>query len=207
MSREALYVAATRGRMENRLHVVTGVNDAERLAEPESVIGGALGRPQADQSAHAVMDEAMDHSDHPAYLMQLFDVTVRDHVARGIDDGIRARLSAEDYGRYLDDPVRAELHKALRSSRLAGADLDESLDAMTTRDVSGAHSVAAIFRGRLDACPEYGQRKHVPLPSEPESGDAVWVRLLEVAGGQRAPYLACIRPTSISGRQCPLMLW
>jgi hypothetical protein len=35
------------------------------------------------------MDEAMDHSDHPAYLMQLFDGTVRDDVARGIDDGIR----------------------------------------------------------------------------------------------------------------------
>jgi hypothetical protein len=149
MSREALYVAATRGRMENRLHVVTGANDAERLAEPESVIGGALGRPQADQSAHAVMDEAMDHSDHPAYLMQLFDGTVRDDVARGIDDGIRARLSAEDYGRYLDDPVRAELHKALRSSQLGGADLDESLDAITTRDMSGAHSVAATLHGRL----------------------------------------------------------
>jgi ATP-dependent exoDNAse (exonuclease V) alpha subunit len=46
MSREALYVAATRGRMENRLHVVTGANDAERLAEPERT--GRLAHRQYD---------------------------------------------------------------------------------------------------------------------------------------------------------------
>jgi hypothetical protein len=40
MSREALYVTATRGRMENRLHVVTGANDAEQLAEPERKLAG-----------------------------------------------------------------------------------------------------------------------------------------------------------------------
>ena len=52
MNRETLYVAATRGRDENRLHVVTGQPGSEHQATPEAVLGQALATPASEQRRH-----------------------------------------------------------------------------------------------------------------------------------------------------------
>ena len=38
MNREAVYVQGTRGRLENRLYVVTGLERSEHQAAPEAVL-------------------------------------------------------------------------------------------------------------------------------------------------------------------------
>ena len=73
MNREALYVAATRGRQENRLHVVTGPEQSDQQAAPETVLAQALSTPAAEQSATAELAAAMDDNDHPARLLYLYD--------------------------------------------------------------------------------------------------------------------------------------
>jgi integrase len=61
MNRETLYVLATRGRYENRLHVVTGQPDSPNQATPEAVIGQALATPASEQAATTEMDAALDN--------------------------------------------------------------------------------------------------------------------------------------------------
>ncbi len=149
MNREALYVEGTRGRLENRLHVVTGPERSERQAAPETVLAQALSTPAAEQSATAELDTAMDHNDHPARLLYLYDQITAPERSTQLDGEFRARLDPADYARYLHDPVRPVLHRAVRQVQLGGHDTAVVLDQIITGSMDRAHSIASVLHARL----------------------------------------------------------
>ena len=158
MNRETLYVAATRGRTENRLHVVTGQPGSDHQATPEAVLGQALATPASDQAATTEMDAALDAADHPARLIYLYQQITAAQRAAELDTAIHARLSADDYARYRADPARPALHHAIREAQLAGHDTTAIITAITHGAMTGARSVAAVLHGRL---------QHLNLPERP----------------------------------------
>ena len=158
MNRETLYVAATRGRHENRLHVVTGQPGSEHQATPEAVLGQALATPASEQAATTEMDAALDAADHPARLIYLYQQITAAQRAADLDDAIHARLSRDDYARYRADPARPALHHAIREAQLAGHDTAAIVTAITEGAMTGARSVAAVLHGRL---------QHLNLPERP----------------------------------------
>jgi hypothetical protein len=149
VNREALYVAATRGRQENRLYVVTGPERSDRQAAPEAVLGQALNSPASEQSATAELDAAMDDNDHPARLLYLYQEITAAPRAAQLDEEFRTRLEPADFGRYLSDPVRPLLHRAVRDLQLAGHDTAMVLDQITSGSMGGARSIASVLYGRL----------------------------------------------------------
>ena len=149
MNREALYVAATRGRQENRLHVVTGPERSDQQAAPETVLAQALSTPAAEQSATAELDAAMDHNDHPARLLYLYDEITAPERSTQLDQEFRARLDPADYARYMRDPVRPVLHRAVREAQLGGHDTAAVLDQITRGSMDRARSIASVLHGRL----------------------------------------------------------
>jgi hypothetical protein len=96
MNRETLYVAATRGRHENRLHVVTGQPGSDHQADPEAILGQALARPASESAATTEMDAALDAADHPARLIYLYQQITAAQRAADLDDAIAARLTPGD---------------------------------------------------------------------------------------------------------------
>jgi hypothetical protein len=170
ITREALYVAATRGRDENRLHVVTGPERSEQQAEPEAVLGQALGSPASEQSATAELDAAMDENDHPARLLYLYgQITAAERGAQ-LDEEFRARLDPADFARYLRDPVRPVLHRAIRQAQLGGHDTAAVLDEITKWSMDGTRSIASVMHGRLE---------HLRLPERQQP--ATWAERLPEA--------------------------
>ena len=158
MNRETLYVAATRGRHENRLHVVTGQPGSDHQATPEAVLGQALATPASEQAATTEMDAALDAADHPARLIYLYQQITAAQRAADLDTAIQARLSRDDYARYRADPARPALHHAIREAQLAGHDTTAIITAITEGAMTGARSVAAVLHGRL---------QHLNLPERP----------------------------------------
>ena len=149
MNREALYVAATRGRQENRLHVVTGPERSDRQAAPEAVLAQALNTPAAEQPATAELAAAMDHNDHPARLLYLYEEVTAPERSTQLDEELRARLEPADYARYMRDPVRPVLHRAVREAQLSGHDTASVLDQITSGSMDRARSIASVLHGRL----------------------------------------------------------
>ena len=150
LSREALYVLATRGRLENRLHVVTGPERSEQQAAPETVLAQALSTPAAEQSATAELAAAMDDNDHPARLLYLYGEITAPERGRQLDQEFRARLDPADFARYMRDPVRPVLHRAVREVQLGGHDTAAVLDQITRGSMDRARSIASVLHGRLE---------------------------------------------------------
>ena len=149
LSREALYVLATRGRLENRLHVVTGPEHSDRQAAPETVLAQALSTPAAEQSATAELAAAMGHNDHPARLLYLYEEITAPERSTELDEEFKARLKSDDYARYMRDPARPVLHRAVREAQLAGHDTAAVLDQITRGSMDRARSIASVLHGRL----------------------------------------------------------
>ena len=170
MNREALYVAATRGRQENRLHVVTGPDRAQQQADPETILGQALATPASEQSATAELDVAMDENDHPARLLYLYQEITAAERGTHLDEEFRTRLDPASFARYLSDPVRPMLHRAIRELQLAGHDTAAVLDQITSASMDRARSIASVLHGRL---------QHLKLPDRQPA--ATWAQRLPEA--------------------------
>jgi conjugative relaxase-like TrwC/TraI family protein len=179
MNRETLYVAATRGRHENRLHVVTGQPGSENQARPEAVLGQALATPASEHAATAEMDAALDAADHPARLIYLYQQVTAAQRAAALDDAFATRLAPADYDRYRADPARPALHHAIREAQLAGHDTTAIVEAITAGSMTGLRSVAAGLHGRL---------KDLNLPERPPPPD--WATQLPEARAE-GPARAC----------------
>jgi hypothetical protein len=159
MNREALYVESTRGRLENRLYVVTGPEHSDRQAAPETVLAQALSTPAAEQSATAELAAAMDDNDHPARLLYLYDEITAPERSTQLDQEFRARLDPADFTRYMRDPVRPVLHRTVREVQLGGHDTATVLDQITRASMDRAHSIASVLHGRLQDLP-LPERQH-----------------------------------------------
>jgi hypothetical protein len=149
MNREALYVTATRGRQENRLHMVTGPEHSDRQAAPETVFAQALSTPAAEQSATAELAAVMNDNDHPARLLYLYEEITAPERSTELDEEFKARLEPADYSRYMRDPARPVLHRAVREAQLGGHDTAAVLDQITGGSMDRARSIASVLHGRL----------------------------------------------------------
>jgi conjugative relaxase-like TrwC/TraI family protein len=193
MNREALYVLSTRGRLENRLHVVTGQAGSPSQSAPEAVLGQALATRASEQAATTAMDAALDAADHPARLIYLYQQITASQRATDLDTAFAARLTPGDYARYHADPARPALHQVIREAQLAGHDTAAIVNAITRGPMTGARSVAAALHGRV---------KKLNLPQRPPP--AAWTSQLPEAhadGPARAAAEAMDERTRAIGEQ------
>lgn len=156
LTREGLYVGATRSRVSNALYVVTGPamqqqakGDPPELAPPEAVLASIMGREDADLTATEVMREAQDWAGGTRHMHHLWAQYIREETYPAVDAGLKARLPEREYARYEKDPARMALQKSIREAQLAGADVGDLLDQITREGYEGARSVARVLHGRL----------------------------------------------------------
>ena len=129
--------------------MVTGPERSEQQAAPETVLAQALSTPAAEQSATAELAAAMDDNDHPARLLYLYDEITAPERGTQLDEEFRARLDPADFARYMRDPVRPVLHRAVREAQLGGHDTAAVLDQITRGSMDRARSIASVLHGRL----------------------------------------------------------
>jgi conjugative relaxase-like TrwC/TraI family protein len=155
MSRQAYYVAATRGRLENHSHVETGATapkgkKAFEQATVESVIKGVMDRDAGELSATATMRAGQEWASGTGHVLHLWSVAVRERLYPEIDERIKAALPADLARRYATDHAREALHARLREAQLAGHDMGELVARITADGLGGARSVAAVLHSRLE---------------------------------------------------------
>jgi conjugative relaxase-like TrwC/TraI family protein len=169
MSRAEFYVAVSRGRKRNTLHVVTsepkgsqasgaGRPDPDLIREAhdapvpaEAVLAGVLENKREDLTATQALRDAQDFPTSMPRLFSLWKMATREQVFPAYDLALQARLAPSDYERYLADPERPVLHHQLRGAQLGGHDVEAVLDEATARDMDGARSIAGVLHGRIRA--------------------------------------------------------
>ena len=156
LTRESLYVAMSRGRSANTAHVVTGPSPRPgqpdlAQAEPEAVLADILDRTETSRTATEAMREAQAFATNTGHLLAMYSAATRPGVYAAIDERLRARLSPAQYARYEAESQRPVFQRQVYAATLAGADLDQVLDTATSRDFTGARSIAAVMHGRLQA--------------------------------------------------------
>jgi conjugative relaxase-like TrwC/TraI family protein len=169
MDRAQAYVAATRGRERNTLHVVTSEpkgNQASGAGRPdpdlireahddpvpaEAVLAAVLDNKHEDLTATQALRDAQDFPTSMPRLFSLWKMATREQVFPAYDRALKARLGQADYDRYLADPERPVLHHLLRGAQLGGHDVETVLDRATAREMTGARSIAGILHGRIRA--------------------------------------------------------
>jgi hypothetical protein len=154
LSRQALYVGMTRGRESNTAHVVTGKtaqagNKPYRQAAPESVLADVLQHDGDDLPATGQIRQAQERGGGTGHLLYLWSVAVRQALYPAIDEQIEARPRDSDAWRYQREPSRPVLQRTLRDAQLAGHDIAELIDRITTGPMDGARSIASVLHGRL----------------------------------------------------------
>jgi conjugative relaxase-like TrwC/TraI family protein len=154
LSRQALYVGMTRGRQANTAHVVTG-NTAPpgqqpyQQAAPESVLATIMGRDTSDLSATEQIRQAQDWAGGTTHLLHLWSAAVRQALHPGIDQQIKARLTASDAWRYDREHSRTALHQRLCAAALAGHDISALIEQITAAPMDRARSITGVLHHRL----------------------------------------------------------
>jgi CheY-like chemotaxis protein len=156
LSRRSLYVGMTRGRQSNTAHVVTGNTAPEgsqpyEQATPESVIKSIMQRESDDLSAIEQIRQSQEWVGGTGHLLNLWSSAVRSCLIPEVDEKIRARLSESEASQYQREPSRPVLQHKLRQYQLAGHDLSQLIDRITTAPLAGARSISSVLHGRLEA--------------------------------------------------------
>ena len=155
LSRQALYVGMTRGREANTAHVVVG-----QAAPPshvpcqqgaaESVLASVLQREADDVSATEQIRQAQEWVGGTGHLLTLWSTATRQVLYSDIDRRITARLTESQGWQYLREPSRAVLlQQQLRQYQLAGYDISQLIDRITTAPMDRARSISSVLHGRL----------------------------------------------------------
>jgi hypothetical protein len=176
MGREALYVAATRGRVVNRLYVVDEATlDPDLDQAPDTartareVLAGVLARETGDRSARDTLEEQFAAADSLARLMPEYE-HARGLLAaqRGeVDTVLRHAMPAEQVAEVRGEQAWPAL--AARIAHLVDSTPDPAQAlraAVETRPLDDVDSVAKVLTHRLDLA-------HGPPPAlEPATGPA-----------------------------------
>jgi conjugative relaxase-like TrwC/TraI family protein len=176
MGRESLYVAATRGRVVNRLYVVEEATlDPDLDQAPDTartareVLAGVLARETGDRSARVTLEEQFAAADTLARLMPEYE-HARGLLAaqRGeVDTVLRQAMPAERVAEVRGEQAWPAL--AARIGHLVDSTPDPAQAlraAVQTRPLDGVDSVAKVLAHRLDLV-------HGPPPAlEPATGPA-----------------------------------
>ena len=125
----------------------------------ESVLAEVM---RTDDTAGAALEQikqAQEFVANSRHLLELSEAFWWKDVAPQVDEQIRQRVSPREHSRYMNDPERPALLQELRSHEIGGRRIEDSLDAITSRSLDGARSVAAVLHGRLGkaGAPERGR--------------------------------------------------
>jgi conjugative relaxase-like TrwC/TraI family protein len=169
LSRQSLYVGMTRGRESNVAHIVTGATSHGKepleQATPESVFAAALGRDSEELTATEQLRQAQEWASGTGHVLNLWSASVKDTIRASINEHFQARLSEAEYKRYVLEPQGTTLRLALRQHHLRGENVAQIISDITSPDLTGARSVAAVLYGRLQA----RDRRQVRTPGQESS--------------------------------------
>jgi conjugative relaxase-like TrwC/TraI family protein len=152
LNRRSLYVGMTRARQANTAYVVTGEpvpGQEPELVNPEVVLAEILGNDGTGLTATETIRQAQEWPASTGHLASIWAAAMRDTVQESIDGKLKERLAACDYQRYLREPQRQPLRRALTERELNGEDLATLIEQVTSADLTGARSISAVLHGRL----------------------------------------------------------
>jgi conjugative relaxase-like TrwC/TraI family protein len=231
MTREALYVAMTRGRHSNRAYVVTDAvgDDCEpHRREPitaHNVLAGVLRRTGADNAAHDVMRLEQDRVASIAQLAEEYETVAAEAQRPRWARLLRASGLSDEQIRQVDEsPAYGALAAALRRAEGRGLPIEKGLtDVVAGRSLADAEDIAAVLHDRVTRWvattptqPSTGHMIAGLIPAaeveDPEAREALRERaalieqraraLVDQALGGREPWLRSFgRPPSEPGRR------
>jgi hypothetical protein len=152
LNRRSLYVGMTRARQANTAYVVTGELVPGRepeLASPEVVLAEIIDNDGTDLTATEAIRQAQEWPASTGHLAGIWAAAMRGTVKETIDSQLKERLAGSEYQRYLREPQRQPLQRALTERELNGEDVAALIERITSADLTGARSISAVLHGRL----------------------------------------------------------
>jgi hypothetical protein len=152
LNRRSLYVGMTRGRQANTAYVATGEpapGKEPELVRPEVVLAEIIDNDATELTATEAIRQAQEWSASTGHLASIWAAAMRESVKETIDGKLKEHLTASEYQRYLREPQRQPLQRALTERELNGENLSRLIHRITSADLSGARSISAVLHGRL----------------------------------------------------------
>jgi conjugative relaxase-like TrwC/TraI family protein len=158
LSKEALYVAMTRGREGNYAWTVTGDTAPEgakpyEQATAESVLSSIMERSSREPSTHEQIRAAMEWAGGTGHVLNLWSAATKDATRTSIEETLKNYLSPDEFRRYSSEPSRVVLNQSLREREVSGQDLKMVLAGITSEPLTGARSISSVLHGRLGVTP------------------------------------------------------
>jgi conjugative relaxase-like TrwC/TraI family protein len=154
LSREGLYVGASRGAERNTMYVVTHDHGDHRSPgeRPDrlGVLAGVMEREGAEQSATEVMGEEIAGAESLARLEPIWADVVGDQTRQETEARILAALDAENRERLAQDKALPNVARLVRQAEVAGFDRDQLIETVTRRELASAESPATVLAWRIE---------------------------------------------------------
>src|SRR5260221_11777473 len=115
----------------------------------ESVLTAIMTREPGEKTATEGRRESWAFPTSMPHLHKLRQMVTREQSFPAYDKGLMARLTPDEYRRYLDEPERPVLHHQLRRAELAGADIGALLDRATSSALTGAQGITPGIPGPI----------------------------------------------------------
>lgn len=204
MTREALYVAATRGRAHTHFYVATDDRQSGPPRSAREVLTGVLLRIGFEASATEVIRSTYREASELPSLVARYEHT-RELAARAaLELNVTQALPTGLAHRVLADPAASRLATSLADATGRGTDPVRVLQAaVDLEDLAGARSVARVLAARIEDCgPTLGvpraEPTDRPLPwlASPVVGHPDWDAHLHALGDairQRTDQLGSLR--------------
>jgi len=158
-TREALYVAATRGRVANLLYVDTAYDPDpqtghDRAGDPRTareVLAAVLANTGAETSAHETLRRAQHEAESWAGLHVEYETLAQAGQADRWDRLLqRCGLTEQQLHQVRSSLAHGPLHAALRSAEACGLDVDTTLPRLVQgRPIGDADEIAAVLHQRV----------------------------------------------------------
>src|SRR5256886_7446759 len=127
----------------------------------EAVLAGAMARDDPELTALEHIKAAQDAATDSRHLLTLVEAFWWKFTVPQIDQAVRELIGEREFARYLTDPQRPALLQALRAHEIGGRPIEDSLDAITRRELGGDPSVAPVQPGSIakEPAPARGQTR------------------------------------------------
>jgi conjugative relaxase-like TrwC/TraI family protein len=153
MSREGLYVGASRGAEANTIYVITHDDDDHRKPEDRpdrfGVLASVLEREGAQQSASEVMREEIEGAESLARLEPMWADVVGERARADNEQRLMSVLDESTAQRLAQDKSLGNVTRMLRQAELAGLDPASVIEAVTNKELVTADSVATVLTWRI----------------------------------------------------------
>ena len=159
MSREALYVAMTRGRSSNIAYVATDavdpdceqIPDVHAVRTARQVLEQVLNRSGAELSATQTREQLLREATSLTVLQPIRDTLLSDADTLAWQPRVQCLLSPEHAASVESSPARGALYAALRRGQSQGLPMAATLPGLIQdRSLMGADDVAAVLHDRVE---------------------------------------------------------